>query len=68
MATLSRKDFDTELRAWLADVRANQAGAELYAELWLANAEAKAIKDPSSPAHDAVHQRINTIMARIEAL
>lgn len=68
MTTTSRKDFDAELSAWLADVRASQAGAELFAELWLANVEAKAIKDPGSPAFDAVHQRINAIIGRIEAL
>lgn len=66
MTTTSRKDFDAELTAWLADVRASQAGAELYAELWLANIEAKAIKDPLSPAYDDVHRRISAIIGRIQ--
>jgi hypothetical protein len=68
MATMRRRDFDTELRAWLDEVRATQDGTELYADLWLANGEAKAIKDPRSPAYDAVHQRMNAIIERIEAL
>lgn len=68
MATTSRKDFDAELAAWLADAHASQAGAELYAELWLANVEAKAIKDPGSPAFTEAHDRINRIIGRIEAL
>lgn len=68
MTTTSRKDFDAELAAWLADVHASQAGAELYAELWLANVEAKAIKDPGSPAYREAHERVNMIIASIEAL
>lgn len=68
MATTSRKDFDAELAAWLADVHASQAGAELYAELWLANIEAKAIKDPGSPAKAEAHAKIDRIIGRIEAL
>lgn len=68
MAITKRKDFDAELAAWLTDVHASQAGADLYADLWLANVEAKAIKDDRAPAHDAVHQRINAIIERIEAL
>jgi hypothetical protein len=68
MATTSRKDFDAELRAWLATVSDEQSTANLYAELWQANVEAQAIKDPNSPAAAAVHDRINAILARIEAL
>lgn len=61
-------DRDAELEAWLDGVKAQQTGDALYAELWLANVEAKAIKDPRSPAYDATHQRINAIIGRIEAL
>jgi hypothetical protein len=59
---------DAELEAWLDGIKAQQSGDALYAELWLANVEAKAIKDPRSSAYDAAHQRINAIIGRIEAL
>lgn len=68
MTTTSRKDFDAELTAWLETVQGEQAEANLYAELWLANVEAKAIKDPRSPAFEAAHRRINALIARIEGL
>jgi hypothetical protein len=68
MATMRRRDFDTELRAWLDEVRSTQDGTELYADLWLANGEAKAIKDPHSPAKAAAHEKINRLIERIEAL
>lgn len=63
-------DLDAELAAWLESIRTEQAATEanLYAELWLANVEAKAIKDVRSPAYDAVHQRMNALIGRIEAL
>jgi hypothetical protein len=61
---------DDELTTWLAGVKAEQAATEsdLYAELWLANVEAKAIKDVTSPASKAAHEEINRIIGRIEAL
>jgi hypothetical protein len=61
---------DDELTAWLAGIRAEQAAteADLYAELWLANVEAKALRDVRPPIGDDVHGRINRLMARIEAL
>jgi hypothetical protein len=64
MTTTSRKDLAEAQAAY----DAAQAEASLYAELWLANVEAKAIKDPRSPAYGDVHRRMNAIMARIEAL
>lgn len=60
--------LDAELSTWLEGVKDEQAEANLYAELWLANVEAKAIKDVTSPASKAAHEKINAIIGRIEAL
>lgn len=68
MTTTSRKDFDAEMATWLESVKGDQAEANLYAELWLANVEAKAIKDPRSPAKAEAHAKIDRIIGRIEAL
>jgi hypothetical protein len=64
MPTMRRKDFDEELAAWLADVHAEQSVSELdqLADLWIANGDAKAIKDAKSPASREVHERINGIL------
>ncbi len=71
MATTSRKDFDAELCAWLETVRAEQARhddpteLDRLADLWLANGDAKAIKDPRSPAYAEAHGRIDGILDQI---
>ena len=71
MTTQARKDFDDELTAWLEMVRLEQSRhddpSELdrLADLWLANGEAKAIKDDRSPAKAEAHARINAILDQI---
>lgn len=70
MPTMRRKDFDTELAAWLADVHAEQSVEELdtLADLWIANGDAKAIKDKGSPAAAEAHARVNAVLDRIVGL
>jgi hypothetical protein len=74
MATTSRKDFDAELSAWLQMVRAEQnrrddpSELDRLADLWLANGDAKAIKDHRSPAHAEAHGKINRILDQIVGL
>jgi hypothetical protein len=60
MPTMRRKDFDEELAAWHAE----QSVSELdqLADLWIANGDAKAIKDPKSPASKGAHEKINGIL------
>lgn len=68
MPTMGRKEFDEELARWLAGVQAEQNAAQSVEEidqlsdLWLTNGEAAAIKDPTSPAAEAVHERINGLL------
>ena len=70
MATTERKDFDAELVAWLEQVHDEQATEVLdqMADLWLANADAKAVKDKRPPIGDPTHERINEILDRIVGL
>lgn len=70
MATTSRKDIDAELAAWLMSVRADQTAsdADRLADLWLANGDAKAIKDPNSPAAAEAHAKVNAILDQIVGL
>lgn len=64
------RDFDRELAAWLDMVHAEQSveGLDRLADLWLANGEAKAIKDKASPAAGEAHGRVNVILDRIVGL
>lgn len=72
MVTHARKDFDAELAAWLAEVQMQQrddvAEVDRYADLWLANGDAKAIKDPRSPGYAEAHDRINAVLNQIVGL
>lgn len=63
-------DLDAELTAWLMSVRSDQTAstADRLADLWLANADAKAIKDPGSPAATEAHARVNLILDQIVGL
>jgi Tfp pilus assembly protein PilP len=66
MTTQARKDFDAELAAWLEDVRLSQRDdvteLDRLADLWLANEDAKAIRDPRSEAARVEHEKINGIL------
>ena len=64
MSTTSRKDFDDELTDWLALLHAEQSVEELdqLADLWIANGDAKAIKDKISPAACEAHARVNVVL------
>jgi hypothetical protein len=55
---------DHELGAWLAMLHAEHDVSELdqIADLWIANGDAKAIKDATSPAAGAAHERINAVL------
>jgi hypothetical protein len=74
MATTSRKDLDAELAAWLQMVRGEQnrrdnpSELDRLADLWIANGDAKAIKDPRSPAYIEAHMKINAILDQIVGL
>lgn len=73
MSTTSRKDFDAELSAWLDMVRTDQAMPDVseldqLADLWLANGDAKAIKDKTSPAAVEAHARVNAVLDQIVGL
>lgn len=64
MVTHARQEFDEAMAEWLAGIKAEQAGEVLdaYADLYLANEDAKAIKDPNSPAAGEAHQRMNAAL------
>lgn len=66
MTTQARKDFDDELAAWLEDVRLTQRDdvgeLDRLADLWLANEDAKAIRDPRSEAAKVEHEKVNRIL------
>jgi Tfp pilus assembly protein PilP len=66
MPTTKRKDFDDELAAWLEEVRLLQRDdvteLDRLADLWLANEDAKAIRDPRSEAAKAEHEKINAAL------
>lgn len=66
MPTMKRRDFDAEMAAWLADVKMHQRDdvteLDQLADLWLANGDAKAIKDPRSPAYTEAHARIDAVL------
>ena len=64
MATVARREFDDDLAAWLDMLHAEQSVSELdqLADLWIANGDAKAIKDPGSPAFAEAHARINDVL------
>lgn len=64
MTTTAR---DAELHAWLMLVRSDQTGsdADRLADLWLANEDAKAIKDKNSPASKDAHAKIDLILCQI---
>lgn len=70
--TYASGDFDDELVAWLEDVKLGQrddvAELDAYADLWLANGDAKAIKDPNSPAAAEAHAKIDAVLDRIVGL
>ena len=65
MTTQARRDLDTELSAWLEQVRDQQAPAAAYTELFRANEAAKAIKDPNSPAAAAAHEQIDAALSAL---
>lgn len=64
MATKAGKDFHDELTAWLDMIHAEQTGEGLdqLADLWLANGDAKAIKDKTSPAARDAHAKVDGIL------
>lgn len=64
MVTHARSEYDEELAKWLANLQAEQAGdiLDAYADLYLANEDAKAIKDPNSPAAVEAHRAINAAL------
>lgn len=55
---------DRELAEWLDLIHAEQTVSELdrLADLWIANGDAKAIKDVRSPGYRDVHLKINGIL------
>jgi hypothetical protein len=67
---MSTTSIDAELAAWLMSVRADQTAcdADRLADLWLANCDAKAIKDPKSPAAAEAHAKIDGILNQIVGL
>ena len=68
MTTRARKDYRAEIDAWLEGVKAEHAADDVldaYADLWLANEDAKAIKDPGSPAAEDKHAEINAALSAL---
>lgn len=55
---------DDELAAWLEMVHSEQTSEALdqMADLWLANDDAKAIKDVRCPAYAVAHAKIDLVL------